>query len=182
MAKPKDAPKKIDQQIQLLLRSRSVFPYTGPNMVNQSTVRTAPFYRAYSFDVQLQFGIPLSLDNIRKLNELGHWINQNFIVRLHSLLESHGLSGSSSIRKGLPGNEEIDILRRLRDVFSHSDERYHAEKSKHKKLYDRIIKHFGLDHNDHPEQDKMFPIPIDKVLLPIAESCKKHAIAASLND
>ncbi len=45
-----------------------------------------------------------------------HWLNENFIVRLYAVMESHGLVGEKiNIRKDLDGWEELDILRRLRN-------------------------------------------------------------------
>jgi hypothetical protein len=147
-------------------------------MAGQRVARTGSFYVEHGFNVQFDFGTPLTETQIQELNNLSHWLNQNFIIRVHSILDCHGISGSASIRTDLPGHEDVDILRRLRDVFSHTDGRYRPEDPDHKRLYDRIINHFGLDQRNYSEDQGKFPIPIDKVLVPIAEACKRHALAA----
>jgi hypothetical protein len=169
----------IDQQLQRLLRSRSVFPHLHASLAGHRHARTAPFYISHGFNVAFDFGHPLSKDEIKALNDIGHWTNQNFIVRLCAVLEDGGLLGNGvSIRRDCPGNEEVDLLRRLRNVVAHTDGVYDPSNATHKTLYDRLISHFKLAPNEHPETDGKFPIPIDEVLLPLAKRCKAYADAA----
>ena len=169
----------IDQQLQRLLRSRSVFPHLRVSLAGHRHARTAPFYISHGFDVTFDFGHPLSSDEIKAINDIGHWTNQNFIVRLCAVLEDGGLLGNGvSIRRDFPGNEEVDLLRRLRNVIAHTDGVYDPSNATHKTLYDRLISHFKLAQNEHPETDGKFPIPVDEVLLPLANRCKAYADAA----
>ncbi len=140
---------EIENQFQALLRARAVFPYMKEDIVGAMQCSTAPFYRNYGFDVTFSFAEPLTAEQIRKLNGIGHWINQNYVVRLCALLESYKIiSQNRPIDPQLGGHEEIDILRRLRNKFAHTSGWYDPSGSKDRKLRERIISHFSLQAED----------------------------------
>lgn len=57
---------------------------------------------------------PLTKKDIQRNNEIGHWINENVVVRLCAILQSHSiLSEKVSIDKSIDGWKEVDLLRRL---------------------------------------------------------------------
>jgi len=74
------------------------------------------------------------------------------------------------IDKSKPGWKELDILRRLRNKFSHTDGKLSMEDQEQIKLVDEIKNHFGLIESsfDH------YPIPIDEVIEPIFNGCKLY--------
>jgi hypothetical protein len=71
----------------------------------------------------------------------------------------------------------VDILRRLRNVFAHGCGWYDQTNPEDKKLRERTIKHYELEPDNHPESDAKFPIPIDRVVVPITEACKTYVQA-----
>jgi hypothetical protein len=155
-----------------------MFPYMKENLIGARSCRTAPFYRHHGLDVDFTFAEPLTAESIGQMNEIGYWINQNYVVRLFALLQSHNIvSETKSINKELLGHEEIDILRRLRHEFAHTAGWYHNEDAQERRLRNRIIDHFSLKEANHPASGRMFPIPIDEVLIPLTEGCKRYAEA-----
>ena len=150
-------------------------------MIGHTQYCTAPFYRAEGYDAIVKFAEPLTDQKIDGLNDAGHWINQGFVVRLAALLQSCQIIGTKGsgiqLIPGLDGYEEVSILRELRNAFAHSSGKYDSTDSDKRKLYNRVIKHFSLDPKQYPEDDGKFPIPIDKVLVPLAEGCKKYVRA-----
>ena len=173
-----DVLSEIDAQVEKLLNTRAVFPYMRDDMIGANSCATAPFYRQYGLDIHFKFEKPLTADDIQRINEIGYWVNQNYVVRLCALLESyHVISKNERIRKDLPGHQEVDILRRLRNVFAHASGWYHNTDADQSRLRDTIIRHFSLKKANHPESSRMFPIPIDEVLIPLTKGCKRYAEA-----
>jgi len=167
---------QIEAQLSKLLSTRAVFPHMKENLVGARHCRTAPFYRHHGFDITFTFATPLTAERIGEINEIGHWINQNYVVRLYALLESYGvISKTKHINTELDGHEEVDILRRLRNEFAHTAGWYDPTDPEEKQLRDRIIEHFSLNAETHPELRGKFPIPIDEVLVPLTEGCKRYA-------
>ena len=173
--------RQIEHHWQNLLLARSVSPYLKNFMSGYQESPTAPYYKNRGYDAVVRFSQPLTIEKIKAINFAGHWINQGFVVRLSAYLEYCRVYGQDiSIRFDLPGSDEIDILRRLRNNFAHTSGYYNPEEPEQKKLYERIIVHFKLDENNFPEQDRLFPIPIDEVLDPLVKGCRNYVIAYSV--
>lgn len=154
------------------LKCRSLFPYADKTIVGCRKVRTAPYYRQFGFNVEFDFGSNLTIDDIDEINVVGHFINQNFVVRLYSLMENYGIIGNSvAIDKSIVEWEELDILRRLRQRFAHSSGRYNPGDAEQKKLYERITAHFELRETD----PQGFPLSIDAVLERLLCACRRYA-------
>lgn len=166
---------QIEAQLSKLLSTRAVFPHMKENLIGARNCRTAPFYQHHGFDITFTFAAPLTAERIDEINEIGHWINQNYVVRLCALLESYGvISKTEPINTELDGHEEVDILRRLRNEFAHTAGWYDPTDPEERRLRDRIIEHFSLNAENHPELRGKFPIPIDEVLVPLTEGCKRY--------
>lgn len=173
-----DVLEQIENHWQNLLFARSISPYMKNFMVGRQESPTAPYYKNKGYNAVVKFSQPLTIEDIRAINFAGHWINQGFVVRLSAYLEYCRVFGNSiNIRSDLPGSDEIDILRRLRNEFAHTSGYYNPGNADQKKLYERIIAHFKLDRNGFPEQDRLFPIPIDEVLDPLVNGCRNYAKA-----
>ena len=170
----RDVAEQIEAQIQFLHRSRSVFPHLLPSVVGCTSFKTAPFYKKQGLNYSFHSSTPFTAESVEQFNDLGHWINQNFVVRLCAVLESNGIL--SPIQQ-VDGHAEVDILRRLRNVFAHGSGRYDRCDPEKRKLFDRIVSHFQLSQQEYTGDGKCFPIPIDKVLVPIGDGCKRYAIA-----
>lgn len=169
---------QIKYQWRTLLSTRAVFPHMRGNMVGATKCSTAPLYRNRGYDISFNFAEPLTIERIREVNGIGYWINQNYVIRVYALLDSYGvISQTTSIDSQLSGHEEIDILRRLRNEFAHTSGWYDSSDPDKKRLRERIITHFSLRAENHPEEHRKFPIPIDKVLLPLTQGCEKYVEA-----
>ena len=174
---------EIDAQLRKLLSTRAVFPYMKEDMIGAKSCRTAPLYQHYGLDISFSFAEPLTAENIGEINEIGYWINQNYLVRLCALLESyHVVPKNRPINKELAGHEEVDILKKLRNVFAHTAGWYHNTDAEERRLRNRIIDHFSLKQANHPVSSRMFPIPIDEVVIPLTEGCKRYLEALLRSD
>ena len=162
---------EMDRIWDKFIKCRSLFPYTPPNLIGTRKAYTAPYYRQFGFDVTFDFGVGLTSDDIAKINSVGHYINQNFLVRLYALLESfHIVSNVIKLDRSITTWEDMDILRRLRDKFAHTSGKYDPNDKDQKKLCDRITDHFKLENTDPPD----FPLDIDKVLEPMVVACNAY--------
>jgi hypothetical protein len=144
------------------------FPYIPDDAVGKKFANTAPFYVAQGFNISFVFSEGLSKEGIVKINQIGHWINQNFIIRLCALLESyHVLSNKIKIDSTLAGAEDIDIVRRLRNYFAHSSGRFNFLDKEHEKTMDLIGNKFGISIENRTE----WPLSINTILKPLYEGC-----------
>ena len=170
---------QINLQYRYLLNTRSVFPYLDDSAVGRNIFRTAAFYRIEGFDVHFSFNRPLTETDVDRIRSVGHWINENYLIRLCALLEYYDIipkSENEKIDKDLNGSDELDILRRLRNKFVHKSGKYNSNNPKERKLYERIVKHFGVVLAKDPSTAKQYPISIDLVIKPITEKCKEYII------
>ncbi len=151
---------------------RAHFPYIPEDAVGIKSANTAPYYVAQGFNISFVFGEGLSKEGLVKINQIGHWINQNFVIRLCSLLESyHVFSNSIDIDFNIDGAEQINIVRRLRNCFAHSSGRYNPEDKDHVKSLELIRDHIGVPIDGRTE----WPLSIDAVLKPLYEGCVKYS-------
>lgn len=87
------------------------------------------------------------------------------------MLDYHNIvSDNQKIDPQLPGSNEVDILRRLRKLFSHTSGKYNPNNKEEKKLVNRIIEHFDLKISEPHD----FPISIDTVVTPIVIKTKEY--------
>jgi len=159
---------QIDEQIRYLHLLRSVVPRLSADLVGQTEFPTAPYYRNKGLGIWFRFSSPLTSEFINEFNDLTHWINRNFILRLYAVLESNGLvSQTIRLRPDIEGHDEVDIVHRLRNSFGHGSGRYDQADPDKRQLFERIVSHFGLDVGGDSEDEGKYPISISQVLAPL---------------
>lgn len=150
---------------------RAYFPYVPDNLIGAREAFTAPYYIKRGFKIRFLFDKALTQEDVQRTNEIGHYINQNFIVRLCAMLESyHFLSNEILIDNTVAGWEELDMVRRLRNHFAHTSGRYDHRDQDQKKLVERLISYFDLG-IVNPED---FPLSIGEVIDRLFEGCKRY--------
>ncbi|MFO7445170.1 MAG: hypothetical protein R6W90_02340 [Ignavibacteriaceae bacterium] len=141
MSKNKDFTEtEIIEQINLIhnlfVESRAAFPYYSldgqPPLISGS--RTSIFIHP-----------PTPMTNNDKIyrNNIAHFQNQNFLVRLFAVLQYHGVY--NNFDKSLPGATGLDILKRLRNEFGHGLGLYNPKNQRDRKLMKDIIDHFTFE-------------------------------------
>ena len=136
----------IDEQVERLIFCRSFFPYLSAALVGARGFQTSPYYLANGLDLEFRFSSPITPEYLARVNDLGYWMNQNFVIRLYSLLECGGhIGGNKSIVWSRPGAQAVDIVRRLRNKIGHGSADVDAGSCDDQRLYNRIVEHFGLN-------------------------------------
>lgn len=175
--------RQIDDQVDMLLSTRAVFPHVPKEFIGEKTYETSPFYQQHGHHIVFNFSQPLTEEQIDKFSAIGLWINQNFLIRLCAILEYYEVippKGKGVIDAKLEGHEHIDILRRLRNNLAHTSGRYNADESEERKLLERIMKTYPIDNEG--EAVRVYPVPIHTLLIPIAHGCKRYAQALYENE
>ena len=109
-----DIAQQIDEQIRYLHLLRSMVPRLSTDLACQTEFLTAPYSRNKGLGIWFHFSSPLTSEFINAFNDLAHWINQSFILRLYAVLESNGLvSQTTHIRPDIEGHDQVDIVRQL---------------------------------------------------------------------
>lgn len=155
------------------------FPYVPPDAKGAKVVKTAPFYIRQGFNIEIVFSEGLSEEDIERINQISHWLNQNFIIRLCAVLESFGVISTAKagqINFSLEGAEHVNIVRRLRNCFAHSSGRYDPKDKKHGKTMKLIADELGISINGLTD----WPISIDTVLKPLYDGCIRYAMQKSI--
>jgi hypothetical protein len=167
------------QDIDLLwdrhLTVRSAFPYFRPSDVGRSEKRSASFYRVHGKDVTLRFPGPITVGDVDRLNDAGYWVNQSLVIWMWALLEYHGVVGNAiKLDPARAGFEDVNILRRLRKVFAHTNGRYNPSDKDDVTLFDTMVERYRMGIVDR----ERFNLQIDEVLKPMIEGVKAYVRAS----
>ena len=170
----------LDELWETFKRCRDIFPLVIPENVGIKEIKV------YN-NVSLHFKDGLTNSDKDGINKSGHHINQNFIVRVYALLDSkkimprkYNKNNKSNngypkkLDKSIDGYDDADILRRLRHIIAHTNGKYNLQNKEQKKLYNQIVEHYKLTTPpNHPDE---WRLPIDTVLFPMFEGCKKYSV------
>jgi hypothetical protein len=165
----------IDQIWQYHLNVRSHFPFARKEHLGKQIIESSPYYANHGYIIKYDYGKELENDDIVRINKLSNWLNQNVLIRLYALMNYNDFVGEKiKIDKSRNGWKELDLLRRLRNLFAHTDGSYNSEDEEQSILVEELKSHFSLEQDtfDH------FPISIDSVIEPIFEGCKAYVISA----
>lgn len=163
--------KDIDQIWQYHLNVRSHFPFARKEHIGKQIIESSPFYAIHGYVIKYDYGKELKNDDIVRINKLSNWLNQNALIRLYALMNYYDFVGKNiKIDQSKNGWKELDLLRRLRNLFSHTDGSYNSEDIEQSTLVAELKSYFNLEQDtfDH------FPISIDSVIEPIFEGCKAY--------
>lgn len=161
---------EVDALKDLYLQCRSVFPTIDLSLVGQRKFTTAPYYLRRGYAATMELKDPISHEFIKKNLRLGKWINENAIIRLYGIMNHYGFI--KKIEHNLPGANEVDLMRRMRNAFTKTSLNYKPHDPDNQKLRRRVISHFGLAEGDF--SDGEIPTPINTVVEPIFERCKAY--------
>lgn len=156
---------------------RAHFPYTDERMIGQRVLRTAPLYsKTLGKEIIFDYGKPLTAEDIRNINEIGGFLNENVIVRLYALLEEHGiLIYQKEVDKAIEGHEAAYLTKQLRHRYAHSLGRPDTQNKEHRDLFDRLNNYLKPSIPFEIENAEHFPNSVDTVIIPLFRGCHKYA-------
>lgn len=177
----------IDDLMEKLKHVRAYFPHLDESLIGQFQYESPAFYELFGYEISFHFTDKLTRNDIERGNDIGHFINMSYIFMLYSVLERHHvIGGTISIDGEREGYDHIDLLRRLRNAIGHGAGKYNAKDKDDRKLYKRLREYYkldveGADLDDEACKADAFPLPIDRVLLPMTEGCRKYVEALLSN-
>lgn len=165
--------RRIDDLFKMHLSLRGVVQYVKKDYVGKDEISWGSSIPSGWFDINFKFSNKLTTESINELNRLSEYLNQNFIVRLHSLLEYEGIKNKkSNIDISLEGHEMIELLHYLRKEFAHKTGVFSASDKDSITLRARLLKTFNIDEKEVlPNQ---FPLDKNRVILPLVEGIKTY--------
>lgn len=162
---------EIDEFRSYHIKVRARFPKIGESQIGQTVIQLPEFFQKSGINFELRFNSALTEESRKENNDIGHFINQNFVLRLYAILNYYEFLGESvSLNKDSPGFIEVEIVRRLRNIYAHSLGRYNEQDSGHRKLRDLLFDRFNVDAKEYLE----FPLNINRVLTPLIVGCKEY--------
>ncbi len=164
--------KEMDILWRNLVYTRGYFPCVGDKCIGFTALKTPGYYRRFGIDIEHHLSAPLTPEKKNEINEIGHWINQNFIIRLSALTESYHLhSNGIDIDSDLQGANHLKIVKLLRHRFAHSSGRYDPKNKNDKKIMKLIGDTIGISINGRND----WPLSIKTVLEELLKGCKAYA-------
>jgi hypothetical protein len=134
--------------------SRAYFPYIRESDLTKTL--PPPFTIFNDIEIQIKYNHPIDEIFRDYNNSIGHFLNQNFLLRLFAVLQYHGIyDGFDKTRY-----KKLQILKQLRNEFGHGLGTYNPTSPKDKKLMKNIVTEFNLPDIDYSD----FPISIDTVI------------------
>jgi len=155
---------EIESQWEYHFIARAAFPN---GLISQLPQYESPqFYRDKGVHFQVCVALPLPAVMERGLEDVGHWLNQNYIIRLYGILDQDGV-----LKKGKEKNNSYtQILYILRQRVGAHSRGYRNPKSSEVRNLTKLIKeHFNI--SIEPEDAKHFNLAIDTFLQRLKEHC-----------
>jgi hypothetical protein len=156
---------------------RAHFPYMDEKVIGQKTFGTAPLYRkTLGKDIIFNFEEPITAEDVRNINEIGGFLNENVLIRLCALLEEHKiLITEKEADKTIEGYEAVYLTRQLRNRYAHSLGKPDVQNKEHKALFNRLNNYLNPPIPFKIENAEYFPNSIDTVIIPLFRGCHKYA-------
>ncbi|MBD3229650.1 MAG: hypothetical protein GF329_15825 [Candidatus Lokiarchaeota archaeon] len=134
---------------------------------------TPPGYIGTKINIRIKFAGDYDQDTIDRFNEIARYLNQNVIIQLYALMNYYKLVGDNiSINHNVSGWKELDLLRRLRNIFAHKTGIVNHKVKKEAKLFNEIIQHFNLKKDTIDRRH--FPLPSDRVIMKLFDGCIRY--------
>lgn len=164
---------KIDELFQIHLSQRGILQYVSDKHVGQNQISWGSKVTSSWFDITFKFQNTISETTRSELNRISEYMNQNFIVRLHALLEYEGIKDTKSkIDIEISGHEILQILHELRKEFAHKTGKFNPENKDSVRLRHRLFKTFDINSEESlPDQ---FPLDKNRVIKPIVDGIKLY--------
>lgn len=165
---------EIARQWEYHLITRAAFP---PDVEKSIAYRSPPYFRPH-IDLAVLVLSRLSPDQLERLKDTPHWLNQNYILRLYAILDDkHHTNLKVSVMKAGKGTANcIDILALLRNIIAHTlgDRTADTQKGEVAKVESLIKKEFPAI--KLPSEDiEHFTFPVDTFLCSLKDKCIEYA-------
>jgi hypothetical protein len=155
---------EVERQWQYHLFARAAFPHGIEGKTNWNTDSNE--YRFYhDRGAQLKVTLPGPLP--AGVQDIGHWLNQNYIIRLFGTLDEHWV-----LKAGKNANDpSTGIVARLRQrVGAHTSGYWNPEENDEDSNLTELIRGH-LDPSVDDEAIRQFNLSIDTVLFRLKENC-----------
>ena len=133
---------------------------------------TQPYNVNHQTKFKMRFDQPMTNELQSLHSKVGHYLNQNYLIRLYEILKHHNVAGKH-LDKTLRGSEDIEILWELRCKFAHGVGKYDPTVKEDQDLLAMLMFRYKEEHIVKDE----FPISQDKTIKEII-----HSIVSYLNE
>ncbi len=156
--------------------ARSLFPRMDPQLADSGLREWSPpgFYDESPYQ-RVVMKQPITSSDVEFNNDVAHWMNENFIIRLYAILQTYQVAKVD--QPDAPGYDAYKIVRRLRDKLAHgSSGRYDASDSLDRDALARLNR-VCRELVEPQDYDGRFDLSISGVLFPLLLGCREYAAA-----
>jgi hypothetical protein len=147
--------------------SKKFFRFIEDKDINK--YETQPYNLSTKAKFIIRFNKPITKELQMLHSKVGHYLNQNYLIRLYELLKANEIAGKN-INKKLIGSENIEDLHLLRNKFAHRLGKYEPNCKDDKNLLNILITRYKEEHIVKDE----FPISQDKTIRDIMHGIVKY--------
>jgi hypothetical protein len=163
---------EIDALEGIFLQSRSVFPALDNGLIGKTYFETAPYYKWRGYNISVHTGNQITKGFIEKYSKIGKWLNEAAIIRLYGIMDYYGFIKNIKDYHHIDSWQEVDLLRRMRNVFTKTTLNYQPDDDDNIRLRKELIDYFKLKEEKFSTGE--IPTPVDKVIRPIFEGCRRY--------
>jgi hypothetical protein len=157
----------LDEFWPMFVNSRSLCSYITESLVGAKSLVPGAFYQETTPYLCVVLKEPLTPQVLAQHNRIGGWTNENCLIRLWAVLESHGFT--KPIRPAAAKSTTVKLLGRLRQHFAHGSGAYDETKRRHRKLRRDLLEAYPV-----PGNPGGIPTDINQVLKPIFDDCRVY--------
>jgi hypothetical protein len=167
---PNEIVSEINALKKIYLRCRSMFPGLPDSIIGRDEYMSPQFYVKQKYFIHVKTETPITKEFVDQNTKLVKWTNENALIRLYGIMHYHGFY--KKIDKNCCGWKEVDLLRRMRNIFTKTVLNYKPDNIENIKLKKEVVKNFNLNIDNYKSGE--IPTPIDTVVFKIFEACKKY--------
>jgi hypothetical protein len=163
---------EIDMLHYYFSSSKAFFRYIRDIDLGQEEI--PPYNVLGLYEVQVKFNRAITKEDQNFQNAIGHYLNQNFLIRLYCLLEAHHIIDKDHpLNENLSGGKEVSILEQMRHRFSHGSGKINYNVRSNVELLESLINYFGEKHVDKEN----FPISQYPTIKKVIDGAKLYVKA-----
>ncbi|HQN92682.1 MAG TPA: hypothetical protein PLQ09_01065 [Prolixibacteraceae bacterium] len=116
---------------------------------------------------------PIDSQFNRDFNAIGHYLNQNVIIRLLGIIQDNKIvSKKQNVEPDYQGSKEVELLLKLRNVIAHESGKFNPLIKEHCIIAKMQMNVLGIDFDI--ENATEFDLSIDKVIRPLFDGAKRY--------
>jgi hypothetical protein len=116
----------------MTIKLRALCPSTNNSAIGMASYSSPGWYREHGAIYFVKPEKPLTMEDIKQLNQIGDSVNQSFIISMATILEAYGIVPyKTNPDRTKLGGDHVQLIKWLRNRFAHGEREYNPKKKTH---------------------------------------------------